>query len=236
MLPDTQIRSIPEELLAGNPVVQADCVGFVFPMHYFGLPMQVEEFLERLTITESPYIFAVATCGVPYWGRPFADMEQILVAKNCQLQAAWYLRLVSNYIPLRDIAAGWRIRIRSWLAERKLRKIARAVTGRVVHETWQLLKKFCAGYHEKWRKRQTAIDDNLHCRKERCTACGLCERICPRQNIVRPEGVPVWQHNCVECLGCLHICPVQAIEYGTITEGRKRYRHKSVKPADLLHR
>ena len=33
-------------------------------MHYFGLPLQVEEFFEKLTIYESPYTFAIATCGV----------------------------------------------------------------------------------------------------------------------------------------------------------------------------
>ena len=74
------------------------------------------------------------------------------------------------------------------------------------------------------------------CDKEKCTACGLCERICPRDNIKRPEGSPVWEHRCVECLGCLHICPAKAIEYGEITKGRKRYRHKAITPADLLRK
>ena len=72
--------------------------------------------------------------------------------------------------------------------------------------------------------------------EEKCTACGLCERICPRDNIKRPEGSPVWEHRCVECLGCLHICPVKAIDYGEITKGRKRYRHKAVKSAELLRK
>lgn len=234
-MPEAELRSITVALREENPMVKAERVGFVFPMHYFGLPLQVEEFLEKLTILESPYIFAIATCGVPYWGRPFMDMEKILAAKNRQVHAKWYLRLVSNYIPYRDIAADWRINIRAWLAQRKLRKIAAAVGGREHHDTWQLLKKFCAGYHEKWKARQQQIDENFQCDKEKCTACGLCERICPRENIARPEGQPVWQHNCVECLGCLHICPVQAIEYGEITKGRKRYRNKNVKVADLLH-
>ncbi len=107
--------------------VNAECVGFVFPMHYFGLPLQMEEFLEKLTIYESPYTFAIATCGVPYWGRPFLDAEAILAKKNRKLHGKWYVRLVSNYIPYRDIAADWRISIRAWLAERKIRKMAKFV-------------------------------------------------------------------------------------------------------------
>ena len=61
-----EIRSIVEALHEDRPEVNAECVGFVFPMHYFSLPVQVEEFLQKLTILESPYIFAIATCGVPY--------------------------------------------------------------------------------------------------------------------------------------------------------------------------
>lgn len=101
--------------------------------------------MHKLTILESPYIFAIATCGVPYWGRPFVDAAKILQEKNQQLQAAWYVRLVSNYIPWRDIAADWQIAVRAWLAERKLKKIASAIGNREQHETWQLLRKFCAG-------------------------------------------------------------------------------------------
>ena len=117
LLPEVELRSITEALAEDNPSVNADCVGFVFPMHYFGLPLQVEEFLEKLTIYESPYTFAIATCGVPYWGRPFLDVEAILARKNRKLHGKWYVRLVSNYIPYRDIAADWRISIRAWLAE-----------------------------------------------------------------------------------------------------------------------
>lgn len=235
IIPDTELRSIADALHENTPTVNAERIGFVFPMHYFGLPMQVERFLEKLTIMESPYIFAVVTCGVPYWGRPFIDMEKILSTKNCRVYGKWYLRLVSNYIPYRDIAADWRISVRAWLAKRKIKKIAESVNNMDNHDTWQILRKICADYHERWKESQSQIDDNFQCNKEKCTACRLCERICPQENITCQDGYPIWHHDCVECLGCLHICPVQAIDYGEITKGRKRYRHKSVKPVDLLH-
>ena len=38
--------------------------------------------IQKLTILESPYIFAIATCGLPYWGRPFVDAEKILKEKH----------------------------------------------------------------------------------------------------------------------------------------------------------
>lgn len=235
-LENAELRSIPKALAVGNFDAEADAVGFVFPLHYMGLPLQAETFMERLAIAGSPYIFAIATCGVPYVGTPFVDAQEILSRKGQQLDAAWYLRLVSNYIPMRDIAADWRIRIRAWLAERKLRNIANAVKNREPHTTWQLLQKPCRRIHQEWKERRQRIDENFRCDTGKCTSCGLCERVCPAGNILRPDGHPVWQHRCTECLGCLHICPVEAIDYGGKTKGRKRYRHRDIAPKDLLHR
>ena len=53
-LTETELRSIPEELAEGRFDARADSIGFVFPLHYLSLPLQVEEFLERLSLKESP--------------------------------------------------------------------------------------------------------------------------------------------------------------------------------------
>ena len=233
-LTETELRSIPEELAAERFDAQADRIGFVFPLHYLSMPLQVEEFVERLSLREAPYLFAIVTCGVPYWGRPFLDMDEILARKGRKLHGAWFLRLVSNYLPYRDTAAEWRIRIRAWFAEQKLQGIAESIEQKEHHSTWQILRDMCRRYHEEWREKQGKIDENFSCDKSKCTSCGLCERVCPTGNILRPEGHPVWQHKCVECLGCLHICPSEAIDYGGVTQGRRRYRHRDIKAADLL--
>ena len=81
-LEGAELRSIPEALADGRLAVEADVVGFVFPLHYMGLPLQVEDFMERLSMAGNPYVFAVATCGVPYLGTPFLDAEEILRRKT----------------------------------------------------------------------------------------------------------------------------------------------------------
>ncbi len=45
-LPDAELRSIPEEMAAERLEVQADRIGFVFPLHYLSLPLQVEAFID----------------------------------------------------------------------------------------------------------------------------------------------------------------------------------------------
>lgn len=233
-LPSTKLISIPNALMQNNFSVDSERIGFIFPLHYGGLPMLVEEFARRLSMPNAKYTFAIATCGVPYLGRPFSDLNEIL--NDRKLDAAWFLRLVSNYLMLRDTAADWRIKIRYWLAARKLEKITRMISDGQKHETWELRKDDCRRMHDDWEARRSTLDEKFIVDETKCVKCGMCEKICPVKNIARPNGTPTWQHHCVECLGCLHVCPKRAIDCGDITRGRKRYIHWEVEPRDLLQR
>ena len=51
--------------------------------------------------------------------------------------------------------------------------------------------------------------------ESKCVHCGLCEKVCPKNIIQLQGGKPIWtKDDCACCLGCLHRCPKQAIQYG----------------------
>lgn len=59
---------------------------------------------------------------------------------------------------------------------------------------------------------------------EACTRCGLCEKVCPEDNIrVTEQGVRFGK-NCLLCLRCLNQCPVAAIQIGRGTVGKLRWK------------
>ena len=59
---------------------------------------------------------------------------------------------------------------------------------------------------------------------DQCSSCGLCEKICPVSAIAMRSGQPTWSgSHCAHCMACIHNCPAEAIEYGKITQGKKRY-------------
>jgi len=76
------------------------------------------------------------------------------------------------------------------------------------------------------------LDQNFNV-NDKCNSCNLCERICPVKNIRIMNGRPNWQGNCEHCLACIQWCPAEAIQYGTITNDRKRYHHPEVLAREL---
>lgn len=57
-----------------------------------------------------------------------------------------------------------------------------------------------------------------------CVGCGKCERLCPLNNISLKERKPVWGQECTHCMACIANCPTEAIEYGTISQTKEKYR------------
>ena len=56
-----------------------------------------------------------------------------------------------------------------------------------------------------------------------CVGCGRCAAVCPLGNIRLQDRRPVWGENCTHCMGCINLCPKEAVEYGTKTRGKLRY-------------
>jgi len=67
-----------------------------------------------------------------------------------------------------------------------------------------------------------------------CTACGVCTRVCPTENIELRGGKPVWGDRCLTCFACLHWCPEGAISIGGLDMGITPYHHPEVTLVDML--
>ena len=62
---------------------------------------------------------------------------------------------------------------------------------------------------------------------EKCIHCGICEKVCPTNNIKVTESEVLFGNECVLCLRCVSQCPVEAIQIGKFTKGTVRWRGPS---------
>lgn len=227
-----------EPMTTGNPVIGKDVttVGIFFPVHGWGMPKIVRDFVDRLENISGKYVFAVCTYG----GTLFASlktMERRLRLKNARLSAGFGIRMPVNYIPIFTVLPEKR---RDRTIEKAHQKIERVIAPTVsaqqerAIEIWPVpvINSLLLAMNNSMVANMADQDKKFRT-TDSCNGCEICSQICPVGNITMRDNRPVWNHSCTMCLGCLHWCPQAAIQYGKVPSSRGRYHHPLVTIGDM---
>ena len=217
-------------------IATTEKVGFVFPVYTWALPKIVADFIEKIDLSNAKYIFALCTKGGP--GRQYVIpvLNSLLKPKNKELDADFLIKVFSAVIfgghnPMHSKEKQLK-RIKD--AELKLDKIAEIIRNneKVKGKKGSIIPM--KGPYTSFIEKVNTEDENYYT-DENCNSCGICQKICPVDNIKLVNDKPEWQHKCQQCLGCLHYCPQKAIQYGKNTPGRERYNHPFIKVKELIN-
>lgn len=233
-LGECEIRSIPAALAERLPAAAARIVGLIFPLYFMGPPRVVLEFIRRADLDSASYLFAVVTRGGSP-GDAIHILRRELGRRSLRLDAGFYVTYWTNFIPRYRAPSEKRRSSLARRAGRRIREIAAFVgrEGTAKGRELSLLDPLARWVWNRWLGKLKEWDRRFTV-NERCTSCGICERICPVDNI-RMEGLhPSWLRRCESCLACLHFCPVEAIQFGKRTRGKRRCRHPGIEAEDLM--
>lgn len=236
-----ELRFIPDELRKGELLyrLQGDeRLGFCFPTHGWQPPRIVRDFIRRATFAvngghdgNGTFVFAVTTCG-DNMGHAMRILNKELGKKGLQTHASYAVLMPESNVcfsflhldtPEREQqkkqdAQQTVTHICTMVKERK-RGVEELIRGAIPYTYTYVI----GGYYNK----HLITDEKFWVDKNACIACGLCERLCPVDDI---QGVPPeWKHNgsCTNCLACYHHCPKHAIHWGKMKRGQ--YVFKEVK-------
>ena len=232
LIEPVQLRSIAQAMEAKD-FKPSGTVGFVLPLHFFSLPLLAEDFLQKLDLSEAEYTFGIVTAGFHYISDASHELSARVQQAGGSLEAFFYVDMVSVYLPLNDLPAQPVIDRRLQKAVQRMEKIAGRIAGRQKVQVREIFAWPSRFMHRLVQKQPEKLDAEF-LPGAACTGCGLCERICPKQNIHLEDNRPQWQHHCTQCLACLHACPQACIELGQRTKGRRRYHHPEIAIKDLL--
>lgn len=236
-LNDAKVVLIPDALDQTEPL-DADCVGFVFPVYMWGPPLMVSTFAKTLKLQPDTYCFAVTNYG----GMPGATLQILskqLKQADISLSAGFGVQMPGNYTPMYGAPPAAKQKPMFDTFEKQSADIIAAIRDRRTTRlacSNPLARALFSGLAYKLGSPRIPSMDSGFWLTDRCTGCGLCYRMCPADNIRIVEGKPTWQHTCEQCMACLQWCPEEAIQIGKKTEKRKRYHHPDVSVQDLTYR
>jgi len=197
-----------------------DVLGLVFPVHAWGIPKMMEEWLEPLMGGDRKweYVYLVMTCGseAGYCERTFPYA----------FNAAFSVVMPNTYVGLPFFGTDGEKLERKKLkaAVGRVEEIARGVKERsrvidVKRGIWPWLMTYKI---RPFFSQKLAVAKHIHLVEERCNGCGRCAQQCPLGNITMQHGRPVHGEKCCLCLGCFHNCHKQAIWVGPYGKGKRQ--------------
>ena len=213
----------------------AERIGIVAPVYFSGLPLMVAAFAGRLDPKAAEYLFCVMTHGGGGESAALRQLDSILRERRGRgLDAGFGVAMPGNYILMYEPAAAGKQREILQKADSVIGDIAGAV-GRCEKRSLpsSLINRVLYSLAYPYFRSHARDGDKKFTVLENCTACGTCVAICPSKNIELINDRPVWKHQCELCCGCIHTCPVQAIQAGPKTESWGRYRNPDIAIADL---
>ncbi|WP_411680618.1 EFR1 family ferrodoxin [Clostridium thailandense] len=232
-LENTSIVQICKNNMNIKSETKSERIGFVFPVYFRGLPHMVKKFVENLNINANSYCFAAASYGSNA-ALSFEQLNHLLTSKGAVLSRAFGIPMPgtmwSMYYPHPKEDYINRIE-----AQRELtREIAKEINNKTIVKLPEINNRTLE--EKMYSAFQPSGEDKDFWADEKCDGCGICARICAANNIIMSNQKPQWQHQCEQCLACLHWCPKESIQYKKDSLNKERYHNPYVKVEELFQK
>lgn len=240
-LQNETLISISKEVLTEKEVYEYDLkpkekVIFVFPIYAWAPPSVVDDFIRKLKLNhyDNHYVSAIATCGENV-GNVMKRLSSQLKKQQITLHSGFSVVMPNNYV-IYDTASTKEesIKIMEDMDPILLQinqLISKEVADTFVVEKGNFPSLLTNVVHPLFLK--FAINPKRFHVNEKCTGCGICERVC-NTKCIRVEQVPTWSGKCTQCLACFNYCPTNAIHYGKTTIGKEQYTNPYIKVKEMM--
>ena len=235
-LGDTTLIPVAQAVTRGSIDPACDAVGIVFPVYMWGMPLIMSEFVKKLTVKDSVYIFGVTNYGGNKAGT-LIQLDRELKAKGLKLACSFGIKMPGNYTPMYGAMPVEKQQEQFAKEQEIIKEIAETVkarkTNKVAADNFLVNMLLSSIIYPNGSKQIPGADKKFFA-DEKCNSCGICSQVCPVANIKMVEGKPEWLHHCQQCMACLQWCPQVAIQSGNKTAARKRYHQPDIKVNDII--
>ncbi|MCM1137263.1 MAG: EFR1 family ferrodoxin [Duncaniella sp.] len=233
-LGEKMIHMNPEVLSSGSISIEStERIIWVFPVYSWGIPPFVLNIIHKISINgikpATPH-HLVLTCGDDT-GLTAENWRKELRKRGWRTMSAFSVQMPNNYVCMKgfDIDSPDIVNDKLQKAPQRIAEIAKSIIkGETTTDT---VKGRFAWIKSRviypWFVHNAMSPKAFHHTSD-CISCSKCASICPLNNITMVSTgnqlkTPLWGINCAMCLGCYHICPRHAVEYGDKTKNKGQY-------------
>jgi NAD-dependent dihydropyrimidine dehydrogenase PreA subunit len=255
-LGNADVVSIIKQLKLNEIRSTGKIVGVVFPVHALTIPIAVRKFLRKIDLSSAQYIFVVATrLGIVF--NDFKGIDSLISKKGHNIDSFFLVNMYSNdskdkhyktptSFEISEIEKKVMIQVDEIANIIKKRKtcINNDNTYLISHPYGKIrnaiLEKMVIGLLKLSEKIGGV---NYFYNDDKCTGCGICEKVCLSEKIKMEKKMPFWQKNivCYMCYACLNYCPAHSVQIKDIpgvksyTKYVGRYNHPYANIAQIAN-
>ncbi len=204
-------------------------------------PAIVAEFAGKLKAVNEQYVFAIATWGHNPGGT-LGLLKKMLRENGSGLNAGFAVK--GDFEPesecmgltkLMKIFCG----LKTLTIKERLPGIIEVLKNKKNHKPEMSSFITCVLgnlFHGIAVKNYKTGDNNFRLDKN-CNFCGICAKVCPRENLMVKNGRIYIKHNCEGCYACYHWCPRRSIHLeSNIYKLKAGYHHPEINLDDVILR
>ncbi|MDR2836217.1 MAG: 4Fe-4S dicluster domain-containing protein [Bacteroidales bacterium] len=213
-------------------IFKDEIIGFVFPCFSFEVPPFVKNFIENNSFS-ADYFFVIMTYGNTL-GLGLHSFKKIAEQKNIKINYYNSVLMVDNFLPLFSIESQLKKEPKKKIGE-KIGQIKSDIDQKKSNELKKqtFLQTVMNAFLRKININNKPKFDKYFKINSKCNKCGVCEKICFKNNIKIKEK-PEYLHDCSLCFACIHSCPTNAIHV-KFERSSTRFRNKNINLKELMN-
>lgn len=186
-----------------------------YPVQYSNIPKILRDYIvDNWDIWKGKNIFIIATMGL-FSGDGAGILARLLENYGAVIVGGLHLKMPDSIGDERALKRNFKKnKALVMKAEEKIYKTVQDIkNGKPPQEG---LGTFCHlsglfGQRLYFLGKTKKYTDKLKINPQKCIGCGLCEKLCPMNNIALANGIALSNDKCTMCYRCISKCPRQAI-------------------------
>lgn len=211
---DAKLYSI-EDCSSSEAAKNADMIVFAYPVQFSTVPKIVRDYVtDNKEIWKGKKVFVIATMGL-FSGDGAGNLGRLLHGCGAEVLGGLHLKMpdsIGDEKALKRPLEKNRELVKE--AELKIKEsVRRFKEGHPTQEGMGIWYHLAGIFGQRlyFGHKTREYSSGLKINSDRCIGCGMCEKLCPMNNISIMDKKAVSGSSCTMCYRCINKCPKQAI-------------------------